>query len=342
MTEEMPRVLPPIKTDDGDNETDMPAPNPPSGHWSGSGKLRGGRWGVWFFITVLRVLGVRMAHVLAAPAALGFAFVSPDVPATMDFHRRVFGPQAWWKRRWLVFKHFFSFGRALIDRTAILAGNTRSFSFSFEGENHLRDSLAEGRGVLLLTAHVGNWEAAGALLSRLDVPINVTGFDHESAAVRSLLNQSSKARFRLLPLTGSPTDVIPLVAALKRGEVVAMLGDRAYGSPSAEVPFLGGTASFPTGAYVMAALARAPLVHVFSLAEPRGHYHFFAFPPQRPKMPPHQQRDAYLRACAARFSGDLETILKRDPMQWYNFFPFWRQPETAPPPHASPKLCPTP
>jgi predicted LPLAT superfamily acyltransferase len=321
---------------------DMAQPHSPSPHWSGTGKLRGGRPGIWFFIMALRVLGLRLTYALLVPPAIYFSFVSPDVPATMDFHCRVFGPQPWWKRRWLVFKHFLSFGRALIDRTAILAGNIKQFSFSFDGENHLRNAVAEGRGVLLLTAHVGNWEAAGALLSRLDVPVNVTGFDNESAEVRSLLNGASKAKFRLLPLTGSPTDVIPLVAAMRRGEVVAMLGDRAHGSPSANVPFLDGTASFPTGAYVMAAIAGAPLVHVFSLREPPGHYHFIAFPPQRPKMPPHNQRDAYLRDCAVRFSGDLETVLKRDPLQWYNFFPFWLQPETESPTHPSRKLCPTP
>jgi predicted LPLAT superfamily acyltransferase len=318
---------------------DMPPPVSSSPHWSGTGKLRGGRPGIWFFITTLRVLGLRLTYVLLVPPAIYFSFVSPDAPATMDFHRRVFGPQPWWKRRWLVFKHFLSFGRALVDRTAILAGDRKHFSFSFEGENYLRDALAEGRGVLLLTAHLGNWEAAGALLSRLDVPINVTGFDNESAEVRALLNQASRAKIRLLPLTGSPTDVIPLVAAMRRGEVVAMLGDRAYGSPSADVPFLGGTASFPIGAYVMAAIAGAPLVHVFSLSEPRGYYRFFAFPPQHPKMPPHDQRDAYLRDCAARFAADLATILQRDPLQWYNFFPFWDQPASQTQPQTSVKSC---
>jgi len=245
------------------------------------------------------------------------------VSATMDFHRRVFGPQPWWKRRWLVFKHFLSFGRALIDRIAILAGNTKYFSFAFDGEHHLRDAVAAGKGVLLLTAHVGNWEAAGQLLSRLDVPINVTGFDNESPEVRSLLNQSAKANFRLIPLTGSPTDAIPLVAALRRGEIVAMLGDRAYGSPSASVPFLGGTASLPVGAYVLAAIAGAPLVQVFSLRESGGHYHFFGFPPIPPHHPPHAQRKTHLRNCATQFAANLESIVKRDPLQWYNFFPFW-------------------
>jgi predicted LPLAT superfamily acyltransferase len=304
--------------------------------------MRGGRWGVWFFITALRLLGLRITRALAVPVALVCASVSPDAAATMDFHRRVFGPQPWWKRRWLVFKHFLSFGRALIDRTAILAGDTRRFSFSFDGENYLRDAVAEGRGVLLLTAHLGNWEAAGALLSRLNVPINVTGFDRETAAVRELLNRASKATFRLLPLTGSPTDAIPLVAALRRGEVVAMLGDRPYGSPSAEVPFLGGTAAFPIGAYMLAAIAGAPLVPVFSLSEPGGRYHFFGFPPQRPRLPPHDQRDAWLRDCAARFAADLEIILRRDPLQWYNFFPFWRKPAAQTQPQPGVKLCATP
>lgn len=301
-----------------------------SAHWSGSGKLRGGRWGIWFFITALRLLGRRITYALTVPCAVYFSFASPDIAATMDYHRRIFGRVPWWKRRWLVFKHFLSFGIALIDRTAILAGQTRNFSFSFDGENHVREMLAEGNGVLLLTAHLGNWEAAGQLLTRLDVPINVTGFDNETTEMRDLLTRSSDVKFRLLPLTGSPTDVIPLVAALRRGEVVAMLGDRTYHSPALPVNFLGAPTAFPIGAYVMAAMANAPLVHVFSLREPGGHYHFFGFPPLRPQMPPHHERDAYLQQCATHFAANLESVLRRDPLQWYNFFPFWEQTATNP------------
>jgi predicted LPLAT superfamily acyltransferase len=279
------------------------------------------------------------------PCAVYFSFASPDVAATMDFHRRIFGEVPWWKRRWLVFRHFLSFGRALIDRLAVLGGDTKHFSCNLDGERHFDNALAEGKGLLLLTAHVGNWEAAGQLLSRFnDVPINVTGLDNESAEIRSLLNNASRQKFRLIPLTGSPTDTLPLVAALRRGEIVAMLGDRAYGSPSARVPFFGGTAPFPVGVYVMAAIAGAPLMHVFSLREPGGHYHFFRFPPQRPKMPSHHERDAYLRDCAARFAADLESVVRRDPFQWYNFYPFWEKPEPPPQPQPKPAVqsCPSP
>ncbi len=304
----------------------MAAPAAESSRWSGSGQLRGGRWGIWFFVTVLRVFGLRFTYALLVPPAIYFSLVSPDVSATMDFHRRIFGLQPWWKRRWLVFRHFLSFGHAIIDRTAILAGDRKHFSFTFDGEEHVRRSLANGKGVLLLTAHLGNWEAAGQLLTRLDVPINVAGFDKEADGIRTVLHQHSKAKFHLIPLTGAPTDAIPLVAALRRGEVVAMLGDRAYGSTTASIPFLGGHAGFPVGAYVLAAIAGVPLIHVFSLREPGGHYHFFGFPPQHPQMPPHRERDEYLKNCAVRFASDLESIVRRDPLQWYNFFPFWEKP----------------
>lgn len=305
---------------------DDAVPNP---HWSGTGQLRGGRLGIWLFITVIRLLGLRFAYALAVPCAVYFSYASPDVASTMDYHRRVFGSVPWWKRRWLVFKHFYSFGLAIIDRTAILAGKTRYFSYSFDGEHHVREMLAEGKGVLLLTAHLGNWEAAGQLLSRLDVVVNVTGFDKETTQMRDLLTRSSDVKFRLIPLTGSPTDTLPLVAALRRGEIVAMLGDRPYGSPATSLPFLGDHASFPIGGYVMAAIAGAPLVHAFSLRESGGHYHFFSFPPERPHMPPRNQRDAYLAACATRFVANMELVIKRDPLQWYNFYPFWENAETV-------------
>jgi len=222
-----------------------------------------------------------------------------------------------------VFDNFACFFADLLGLNRRALPLQQAYVTRVQGLPYLQAVLQAPRGFVAATAHLGNWEAGGALLSRLDVPINVTGFDKESAEIRSLLTQASNAKFRLIPLTGSPTDAIQVVAAMRRGEVVAMLGDRAYGSPSARIPFLGSPAAFPIGAYVMAAIAGAPLVHVFNVREPGGHYHFFAFPPQRPQMPRRNEREARLRVCAARFARELESILRRDPLQWYNFYPFW-------------------
>ena len=144
-----------------------------------------------------------------------------------------------------------------------------------------------------LTAHLGNWEAAGHLLSRLDAPVNVTGFDNETAE-NPLPPQSG--------LQGEIPPAPPHRVAHRYHSARGRPPPRRSGcharrprlrQPVAAVPFLGGAASFPVGAYVMAAIAGAPLVHVFSLREPGGRYHFFGFPPQYPEMPPHNQRDPY-------------------------------------------------
>lgn len=92
----------------------------------------------------------------------------------------------------------------------------------------------------------------------------------------------------------------------------------------------------------MAAIAGAPLMHAFSLREPGGHYHFFGFPPQYFELPARNERDAYLNACATDFARNLEAVVRRDPFQWYNFYPFWQSAE--PPkltPKPNPELCPS-
>src|ERR1051325_8297884 len=92
--------------------TDQP---PQPIHWSGSGQLRGTPAGIRFFFLVTGLLGLRLAFVCAGPVAIYYSFVSPDIPATIEYHRRVLGSQPYWKQRWLVCKHFFSFGLMLID-----------------------------------------------------------------------------------------------------------------------------------------------------------------------------------------------------------------------------------
>jgi predicted LPLAT superfamily acyltransferase len=80
------------------------------------------------------------------------------------------------------------------------------------------------------------------------------------------------------------------------------------------------------GPYLLAATAGSPLIHVFNVREPGGHYHCYGFPPQRPFLPARKERDDYLRKCARAFALDLERVLQLDPLQWYNFFPFWEKP----------------
>ena len=217
-------------------------PSRGSQHWSGTGQLRGGRSGIWFFITALRVLGLRLTYALLPPVALYYSFVSPDVHATMDYHERVFGIVPWWKRRWLVFRHFLAFGMALIDRTAILAGKTRQFSFSFDGEDHLRAAVAKGHATAPHPQGAGAAEAIRSALRRANLEpgaidyVNAHGTGTrdndvaEASALKTVFGQrvppvSSTKRFFGHSLAASGAiEAVLCVEALRRAQMPPNIG----------------------------------------------------------------------------------------------------------------------
>jgi predicted LPLAT superfamily acyltransferase len=201
------------------------------------------------------------------------------------------------------------------------------FHFEFEGEEHLYAAVKEGKGAVLVTSHCGNWEAAAHLLQRIQVPVNVVAYRGEAAGMREFFERASKGRhFSLLVADGSPDVTLAILAALSRGEVVAMHADRALTAQGERIPFLGAPAWFPTGPYLVAAASGAPLVHTFAMREGTYRYHFYAYPPEHlslPAQPGAAQDRELLRDCAARFVGRLEEKVRQYPLQWHNFYDFW-------------------
>jgi predicted LPLAT superfamily acyltransferase len=295
----------------------------PAAAWTG--RTRGGTVGNRFFIVVLRALGLRAAYACLAFVAAYFLFAArPAYRSSVDYLRRLRGPVPFFRRVWAVYRHFFSFGVMLLDRVAILGGRGGRFTYVLEGEEHIRSALAQGRGAVLLGAHVGNWEAAGHAVGRYGVPVHLVGVDRETEPIRRLLaGAMADRRVQVIQASGGPAPSVEMLAALRRGEVVAMLGDRAFGSATVRAPFLGATAGFPGGAYILAAVAGAPLIQTFAMRERGFRYRLIAFPPDPMQLPPRDRRRAFLESCARRYAERLESMLRRYPDQWYNFYPFW-------------------
>jgi predicted LPLAT superfamily acyltransferase len=225
------------------------------------------------------------------------------------------------------YRHLYAFGQILLDRVAIIGGLGDRFGFKFDGEEHLVSALAGGRGAVLLSAHCGNWEAAAHLLKRVSPRVNVVAYEGEVAHVRRYFDKVLKDRsFSLIVADGSAEASLAIMAALGRGEVVAMHGDRLPAGSEAhgtEVDFLGAPARLPTGPYLLSALSGAPLVQVFAMREGAYRYHFRAFPPERLVLGARERRAEQLRGWAGQFAGRLEGQLRERPRQWHNFYDFW-------------------
>jgi predicted LPLAT superfamily acyltransferase len=291
-----------------------------------TGRTRGGYFGNWFFVQLIRRLGLRWAYAWLVLVAAWFTVAAASSRrASLAYLERVLGPQPLWKRPLLVFRHFYSFGVALLDRAAVIMGRS-NVQCRFEGETLFRAYLDRGQGVLLLGAHLGNWEIGGQFLGRFGIPVNLVVLEKEEARVRKLFAKALEGRrFKLLTTDEHPLRSIPIISALRHGEIVALHGDRSFGGADLETDFLGGKARFPVGPYLLAAASKAPLFQVFVVRERLGAYRFFSFPAQFVPRETLRRQAEGVRSYVAQYAERLEEVARQYPFQWYNIYDFWTE-----------------
>lgn len=185
-----------------------------------------------------------------------------------------------------------------------------------DGAAHVDSALDSGRGVIVITAHLGNWELGGRILAlRSARPTHVVvAAERDPEVARFLRGGAPPVRFVTLT---DPTSSLPLVSALRRNEIVAVQGDRALGTRGdVRVPLFGVDASFPLGPFVLARAAGTPIVPAFCLLGADRRYTITVSPPIRVR------RDGERGAleCWVRL---LERAVRRSPEQWFNFFDVW-------------------
>jgi KDO2-lipid IV(A) lauroyltransferase len=179
---------------------------------------------------------------------------------------------------------------------------------------------AEGRGVLVLTGHLGCWELLGAYLAAgLGGLATVTGTVH-NAPLDALL-QARRRRLGLRPL---PRDggAAPLLRELRRGGVAAVLLDQNTRVPNVDVPFFGRPAPTPVGFAKLALRLGTPVLPVAIAREGPGH-RVTHLPALRPEAAAGGEEEAALRAFLGRCNAALEVMIRRNPAEWVWFHRRW-------------------
>jgi lauroyl/myristoyl acyltransferase len=171
-------------------------------------------------------------------------------------------------------------------------------------------------GFISPSAHVGNWELAGRLLAgRAARTTHVVVAKEEARELEQWVRRDGNGvRF----VTRSrPTISLELVAALRRGEVVAVQGDRALGTRGdALIPFFGKPAPFPLGPFLLASAVGVPMVPAFCLLGADYRYLIKVLEPM--KVPRGGEEEA-----ARAWVTVLEGVVREHPTQWFNFFDIW-------------------
>lgn len=309
-----------------------PAPSPVRRPWSG--RSRGGAFGHLFFLSVLKLLGRNVAYLLLYPVTLYFVLAArAQIRAVALFLDRATGPVRGPRARLLrEVAHVMSFSQSLVDRGLAIVRGSSAFTWDSEGTEFVTGHAATGRGVLLLSAHLGNYELAGACYGNYKLPINVVMLDGEAEAIKRVYRHFAHPGTqtpRIIATNRGEYPSLQVLSALRSGEAVALHGDRIIDERWVWCDFFGAKAPFPTGVFLLAAAAKVPVVLTFGFKEGASHYRFIAEPPRHIDIP-RQGRAEALHAHAQWYASRLEHYAQRYPLQWFNFYDFWASPSILP------------
>jgi KDO2-lipid IV(A) lauroyltransferase len=183
---------------------------------------------------------------------------------------------------------------------------------SLEGAENLQEAFGMKRGVILVTGHVGNWELGGVFFGHRGVRVNVVTLPDGMRQIDAIRGAyRGQYAVNTIVLDGSPFAPLEMMAALKRGEMVAMLVDRWGKDDGVRAAFLGGVLDLPRGPFALGLATGAPILPAFVVRD-GATYRGIVEPPlvvERDNFGPY----------AARVGLALERVIRRYPEQWYNF-----------------------
>lgn len=229
-----------------------------------------------------------------------------------------------------VFNHFYQFAAVTLDRIVVLSGGSGKLKVTVEGEEHLQQYYKVGQGCLLLVSHVGSFDV-----------MRVLGDELGKLPIKILMNKSISGRMlqvidALNPdLTDAiidvsergPQVVFSVQKALDEGSMVGVMADRCFSDnePTIEVPFLGSPAAFPQSPWALAAATKVPVVLCFGWYLGGNRYHIEFKPLTERLVANRRNREQHLQQACLQYSQALEEGLKKHPLNWFNFYDFWRR-----------------
>jgi predicted LPLAT superfamily acyltransferase len=282
------------------------------------------------FRVLLRAGGLRAAYALLYPVVAWYTLFRPSVRRRSSYYlARRFPGRSLPGRLLDSYRLALELGKALVDRDAVALLPPGAVSATLRERGALLDLLREGRGLILLISHVGSWQAMLPALNLLRTPVNLLIQREEGDVDRHYFElRGEPCPFTIIDPRGYLGGAIEMAGALKRGEVLCVMGDRVFGDSRGVLPvdFLGAPAPFPTGPYRIAAATGAPIAVLFSVKTAPATYDM-AFAGVL-RVPPGAGRDP--EACREHLEAYvrmLEQCVERHPFQFFNFFDLWANPD---------------
>jgi len=311
--------------------------SPQSQHWS-SLTERGSSLGLQVVLACYRLLGGRVARLLLYPIVAYFFLTGKKARnASLHYLQKVNAQisgariQTGWSGSFL---HMMAFAQSGLDKLSAWVGDFDHKRIHFPNRVMFKTLLDSGKGALLIGSHLGNLEMTRALASiEQRAVVNAVVYTEHAQKFNQILHQAN-ADFSVNLIQVShfgPDTAIMFKDKIDRGEFIVIVGDRTPPAENGRVTqadFLGSPASFAQGPWILASLLDCPVYLFFCLrADDDYHIHLESFA-ARIELP-RQMRKERLQTYIQQYASRLEAYCLIAPLQWFNFYNFWRQ-EAAP------------
>ncbi|MEO7318112.1 MAG: lysophospholipid acyltransferase family protein [Chthoniobacteraceae bacterium] len=193
----------------------------------------------------------------------------------------------------------------------------------WRGFEHFESARARGKGIVLVTGHLGNWELGGTLLALRGLPLTVITLEEPSTELTRWRDEM-RQRIGIKTITVGPGHdfaFVEMMNVLRRNEILAMLVDRPYAGTGATVNFCGRDTQFSTAPALLWQHTDAAVIPAFVLQESGGRYISFADAPLD-FHPGAGKREALIENTQ-RLATHFEDIIRKHPEQWFNYVPIW-------------------
>jgi len=307
---------------------------------------RGSSWGMRFTLWWYRVFGHRLSLPLVyAVVTYFFLTDAPGRRASLAYLRRVRampgGCSALPREPGLreCYRHYRTFAVAIVDRLSIWLKDGGGIRFDTVGTDLVDAERAQGRGGLILGAHLGNFDALRRLAETSGHVVNVLMFTENARRINAVFRELHPGleEHVIAVDPGSVNAVFAVRERLRRGEHVAILADRIElggRGRAVGVRLLGGLAQLPEAPVLLAGLLGCPVFLMLALKSAPGHYRVIIEKLTERVDLRGQGRQAAAAELLTAYARRLEHYCLEDPYQWFNFFDYWGDASGSPVPES--------
>ena len=197
-----------------------------------------------------------------------------------------------------------------------------------DGWHHIDNAMTQGKGIVFVTGHIGNWELAGAYVAARGVPVDAIARGMANPLTDDYITRVREATGMVIVHDSEAVKRAP--RSLRAGRGVAFIADQGVlGLASTYVPFFGRPAKTPRGAAVFALRFEVPVIFVVALRKPNGRFRVVV---ERIEARRTANMDRDVDAIVATFTEHLEKWVRVVPAQYFWQHRRWRrQPPDTPP-----------